>query len=177
MAFLKKAILLCLAGVIISVIAFLAWEESFYLDIKPFVPPVVYSGCIPIRNDSMGSGDFGKRRNGHRRHRGLDIISEIGSPVRASKGGLAFACDEKAGMGKFIMIKHKNGLGTLYGHLSKVYIRPIQLVRQGQLIGEVGRSGNANDRRIQTHLHFEVRKYGIPLDPKDYLCKQITSKN
>lgn len=177
MAFSKKIIISCLVGLAISAIAYFVWEESFYFDLKPFLPPIAYSGPIPIRNDSMGSGDFGKRRNGYRRHRGLDIAAHIGSPVMAAKGGLAFACDEKKGMGKFILIKHKQGLVTLYGHLSKICIRPIQLVRQGQLIGEVGNSGNANSSLIQPHLHFEVRKYGIPQDPKNYLCKQTTLKN
>ena len=60
---------------------------------------------------------------------------------------------------------------TIYSHLSKVCIKPIQKIRQGQLIGEVGKTGNARYNGILPHLHFEVRIHGVAADPKKYLSK------
>jgi len=77
--------------------------------------------------------------------------------------------DEKRGMGKYVVIKHPGNLITLYGHLSDIYVYRYEFVRQGTLIGRVGKTGNARSSAIQPHLHFEVRKNGLPQDPLDYL--------
>jgi len=174
MASLKyiKVILAGSVSVILISLAFFAWNESFYFDAVPCLSPIQYdSGGLAIRNDTRGDGDFGTKRNGNRNHEGIDLFAPVGTPVRAAKGGIAFAGDYPKGMGLFVKIKHKNGMLTVYGHLSKIYIKPIQRVRQGQIIGEVGKTGNARYREILPHLHFEIRRYGVPLDPKQYIRK------
>jgi len=142
----------------------------YFLDKDYFLSPVEYHGDILIRADSKGNGLFASSRKGHRMHQGLDLFASIGSPVFASRSGMVTATrDEKRGMGKYIVIRHGGDLITLYGHLSDIYVHKYEFIRQGALIGQVGKTGNARSSAIQPHLHFEVRKNGIPQDPLDYL--------
>lgn len=131
--------------------------------------PIAYKGPMPVRNDFRGDGEFGTKRRGNRSHQGIDILARIGTPVRAAKGGVAYACLQKKGMGKYVRIQHRAGLVTIYGHLSKICIKPVQRIRQGQVIGAVGDTGNAQYRGIQPHLHFEIRRHGVAVDPKKHL--------
>ena len=77
--------------------------------------------------------------------------------------------NKKTGSGNYVIIRHPGNISTLYGHLLEVYVKKNNLVRQGEVIGSVGKTGNANYADIQPHLHFEVRKNGIPQDPLEYL--------
>lgn len=149
--------------------SFFIYKESFYWDKSDFIIPVQYIGEIPIRSDIFGDGKFGAKRKNNRLHNGIDILVPYRAPVRAVKGGLAIAGEEKRGMGKYVVIKHKRGLTTVYGHLSDIYIKSTQMVRQGDVIGAVGKSGNASHKAIKPHLHFEIRKNGKPLNPKYFL--------
>lgn len=168
----KKSFILFTLGIIIAVpLGHLLWNESFYIDRVPFLCPIEYAGNFPLRNDWRGKGDFGARRNGNRSHQGIDILAPVGTPVRAAKGGIAFAGLHKKGLGKYVEIKHKNGLVTIYSHLSEICIKPIQKVRQGQTIGAVGKTGNARYNGIEPHLHFEIRRGGVAVDPKKFLLK------
>jgi murein DD-endopeptidase MepM/ murein hydrolase activator NlpD len=142
----------------------------YFLDKDYFLCPVEYRGDILVRCDSKGNGFFASSRRGRRMHQGLDLFAPVGSPVFASRSGVVtVTTDQKRGMGKYIVIRHQGGLMTLYGHLSDIYVRKYQFVRQGTLIGRVGKTGNANSPAILPHLHFEVRKNGIPQDPFDYI--------
>jgi murein DD-endopeptidase MepM/ murein hydrolase activator NlpD len=142
----------------------------YFLDKDYFLCPVEYQGDILIRSDSKGNGLFASSRKGNRMHQGLDLFAEVGSPVFASRSGMVVVTrDEKRGMGKYVVIRHPGKLITLYGHLCEIYVHKYELVRQGSLIGRVGKTGNARSDAIQPHLHFEVRKNGIPQDPMDYL--------
>jgi murein DD-endopeptidase MepM/ murein hydrolase activator NlpD len=87
----------------------------------------------------------------------------------ASRSGMVVRAERNKGMGNFIIIRHPGNLTTLYGHLSQIYVRPRQFVRQGEVIGAVGKTGNANYSDIQPHLHLEVRKGSAPQDPLEYL--------
>lgn len=141
----------------------------YYRDRKPFIPPVHYVGNVPIRNDTYGEGCFGASRRGKRVHRGLDILAPLRSEVRASKGGIARVRLQRNGMGKYVVIEHTGNYTTLYGHLSDWCVKDIQRVRQGDLIGYVGKTGNARYKKIEPHIHFEVRKEGTYLDPMIFL--------
>ncbi|MDI6758452.1 MAG: M23 family metallopeptidase [Candidatus Omnitrophota bacterium] len=141
----------------------------YFLDKVYFLCPIEYKTDIIIRNDNRGEGYFGARRNGNRLHQGVDFFAETGVPVRASCFGMVITVSESPGMGKYIVLKHAYGITTLYGHLSKIFITHHQLIRQGQIIGSVGKTGNANHPVVQSHLHFEVRKNNIPVDPLGYL--------
>lgn len=156
----------CLAGAL----GYLLRDKLFRADKFVFLSPIDYSGDIPIRRDDYGDGAFGARRSrGRRTHLGIDILAEVGISVIAVKSGVVLKAERNHGMGKYVEIKHKEGLVTLYGHLSKIMVKRGQRVLQGDIIGEVGKTGNANRRLILPHLHFEIRKFGAAQDPVDYL--------
>jgi murein DD-endopeptidase MepM/ murein hydrolase activator NlpD len=94
-------------------------------------------------------------------HTGLDIGGAYGQPIRAAAAGEVFFASLKGGYGKCIIILHGGGMSTLYGHCSQIVVVPGQRVRQGQLIGRVGSTG----RSTGPHLHFEVRRNGVPINP------------
>lgn len=147
----------------------------YFLDKDYFVCPIEYKGDAVIRCDSRGEGFFAARRNGRRIHEGVDLYAEIGSPVVAARSGRVIASkviankNKKTGSGNYVVMLHHGNITTVYGHLSRVYVRKNNFVRQGEVIGAVGKTGNANYHDIQPHLHFEVRKSGIPQDPLEYL--------
>jgi murein DD-endopeptidase MepM/ murein hydrolase activator NlpD len=141
----------------------------YFLDKFYFLCPIEYKSDILIRCDKRGDGFFASRRSGYRMHEGIDLFAETSTPVLAVRSGRVTAAKENRGMGKYIVIRHPDDITTIYGHLSKIYVVSNEFVRQGEVIGEVGKSGNANYRDIQPHLHFEVRKGGIPQDPLEYL--------
>ncbi|MBM3255226.1 MAG: M23 family metallopeptidase [Candidatus Omnitrophica bacterium] len=142
----------------------------YFLDKDYFLCPIDYKGGIFVRSDSRGDGFFGSPRSGNRLHEGIDLFAQIGTPVLAVRSGkVVISKVQHKGMGNYIVMRHPGNLVTIYGHLSKVYARRGDFVRQGKVIGEVGKTGNANYRDIQPHLHFEVREAGIPADPLEYL--------
>jgi murein DD-endopeptidase MepM/ murein hydrolase activator NlpD len=161
---MKKSLSLLL----IILFAYLVFS-LYFLDKTYFLCPVEYKRDIVIRSDSRGDGLFAAERNGNRLHEGIDLFAPIGSPVLASRSGKVIAAKENRGMGKLVIIKHPGNLTTIYGHLSQIYVRKNEFVQQGNVVGAVGKTGNANYRDIQPHLHFEVRKKGIPQDPLEYL--------
>ncbi len=108
---------------------------------------------------------FGWRRNpiSHRRefHTGLDIANYYGAPIRAAESGRVIFVGRYRGYGKMIILRHTNGYSTRYAHLSKFRVKYGQYVRQGRIIGYVGTTGYTTG----PHLHFEIRRYGKPLNP------------
>lgn len=125
---------------------------------------------IAIRHDARGGGGFGARRGNGRSHSGIDIQAKISTPVYAAKSGIAFRGNIPTGYGKYVMIYHPDGFQTLYGHLSDWNIASTQKVSRGDVIGFVGKSGNAAHKDIEPHLHFEIKKDGEPHDPQ-YLMR------
>ncbi len=98
-------------------------------------------------------------------HRGVDIRAPYGTPVRSTASGKVIYAGWLGPYGKAVVIKHKYGYQTLYGHLSKIKVRAGQRVKEGQIIGYVGSTG----RSTGPHLHYEIRRYGKLLNPKKYL--------
>jgi murein DD-endopeptidase MepM/ murein hydrolase activator NlpD len=141
----------------------------YFLDKQYFLCPIEYKGNFIVRNDNRGDGFFAAKRNGGRMHNGVDLFAETGTPVLAARSGKVIAAEHSRGMGNYVIIGHPGDIITLYGHLSGFCVLENDFVRQGQVIGSVGKTGNANYRDIQPHLHFEVRKEGIPQDPLKYL--------
>ena len=94
-------------------------------------------------------------------HTGEDIAAVYGSPFRAARGGRVLYAGWQTAYGKTIIIDNGNGTTTLYGHASKLDVSAGQSVGQGQQIGNVGSTGWSTG----PHLHFEVRKNGVPIDP------------
>lgn len=141
----------------------------YFFDRRPFLSPIYHSGNIPIREDAFGDGDFGAKRRGRRLHLGVDILAPMGTPVYAAKCGLVINAETNHGLGQYVEILHRDGLVTIYGHLSRIEVYQGQRVCQGDKVGEVGKTGNARNHLILPHLHLEVRKFGIPQDPMLYL--------
>ncbi len=135
---------------------------------EPYFKRPVISGSsrIIVRNDAHGSGEFGTKRRNGRSHSGIDILAPVGTPVYAAKSGIAFRGEVPTGYGKYIMIYHPDGYQTYYGHLSGWVVRSTKRVCRGELIGYVGKTGNAASKSMQPHLHFEIRLDGAPQDPR-----------
>lgn len=113
---------------------------------------------IPIRN--RVNSKFGWRRG--RLHAGIDLQLRIGDTVRAAFDGVVRLSEYHGGYGNCVMIRHYNGIETLYGHLSLKLVKPGELVNAGQVIGLGGSTG----RSTGPHLHFETRFLGRPFDPQ-----------
>lgn len=131
-------------------------------------------------NNNLGSGilgfpttrgmvfwNYGQNRGSHI-HAGIDIPRPVGTPMYAADSGIvSLTKSNPGGYGYYIIINHGNGLSTLYAHMyqSSVRVRVGQKVKKGQLIAEVGNNGRSSG----PHLHFEVRKNGGTVNPKNYL--------
>ena len=109
---------------------------------------------------------FGPRASGN--HTGLDIATSTGTTIVAAAGGtVTFSGNNGGGFGNFIKIDHGNGVETLYGHCSKLYVKAGQTVSQGEAIAAVGSTGNSTG----PHLHLEIRVNGERQNPQLYLYK------
>lgn len=146
----------------------LLFNELRFLDRRDFLSPFDKSIELRVRSDSYGKGHFKARRKG-RRHSGLDLAAPLESNVRAVKSGWVVVARESRNMGKHIELYHKKGLVTVYGHLKEIKIRMLQRIRQGEIIGSVGKSGNAGYKNMKAHLHLEVIKNGQYQDPAKWL--------
>lgn len=97
-----------------------------------------------------------------RMHNGLDLKVNIGDTIVAAfDGKVRIVRYERRGYGKYVVIRHDNGLETIYGHLSKQLVEENQLVKAGEVIGLGGNTG----RSTGSHLHFETRFLGIAINP------------
>jgi len=169
---IKRDIIIALTAVAVTVMAtVLAYKpvSLFVYNVKEpyYICPIKTAGAkIVVRNDAHGDGEFGSKRRNGRSHSGIDILSKVGTPVYAAKSGIAFKAEVPTGYGKYVMIYHPDGCQTYYGHLAEWAISPVQRVDRGDLIGYVGKTGNAASKSMEPHLHFEIRKDGEPQDPR-----------
>lgn len=115
----------------------------------------------PVSSAKMTSS-YGERWG--RTHKGVDLVSSDKSILAADDGVVSFV-GTQSGYGNVIIIDHKNGYETLYGHLSKINVEKGQLVEKGGAIGVMGSTG----RSTGTHLHFEIHKDGSVQNPMKYL--------
>ncbi|BAZ69602.1 peptidase M23B [Fischerella sp. NIES-4106] len=127
------------------------------------------TGMFAYPSDAPTSSPFGWRVHpilGYRRfHAGQDFAASYGSTIRAADSGTVIFAGWYGGYGKAAIIDHGNGVTTLYGHTSELYVSEGQTVKRGQAIAAVGSTGLSTG----PHLHFEVRKNGTPVDPMNYL--------
>ena len=125
--------------------------ETYRINLKNY--------CMPTPSRVITS-QFGPRWG--RQHKGLDIKVYIGDTIRAAfSGKIRVVRYEAKGYGNYVVIRHNNGLETIYGHLSKHLVRENQTVRAGDPIGLGGNTG----RSTGSHLHFETRLCGVALNP------------
>ena len=112
------------------------------------------------------TSDFGPRGRGV--HEGIDLAAPRGTPVLASASGrVAYSGNGMRGYGKVVVLKHDNDLSTVYAHNSVLQVRMGDNVKKGQTIAKVGATGRATG----PHLHFEIRRRGVPEDPRKYLSR------
>lgn len=128
--------------------------ESYTFDLTEF--------CMPTHQTRI-TDVYGYRPRRRRMHYGLDVKVYVGDTIRAAFTGKVRIVKNygRRGYGKMILIRHDNGLETVYGHLSKQLVKENQLVRAGEVIGLGGNTG----RSTGSHLHFETRFLGIPINP------------
>ena len=97
---------------------------------------------------------------------GIDIAVPEGTPIKAAENGIViYAGDGLKDFGKTVLVRHEDGLVTVYGHASEIEVERGATVRRGQEIARSGLTGNADSPK----LHFEVRKNSTPVDPTKYL--------
>lgn len=173
---LYKILLYCITLSLIYPLSPIIFKRFISRKENRFTPPLRLENGVVIRSDMIGDGRFNASRSGgRRRHSGLDIVAKIGEPVFAAKSGIATTGEVVLGMGKYVKVIHPDGYITIYGHLSSIDVADKDWVWQGQRVGEVGKSGNANNPRIEAHLHFEIRRDGLTHDPSALLG--ISDKN
>ncbi len=102
-------------------------------------------------------------------HLGVDIKADEGVLVHAAKEGAVVETGRKRGYGNTIVIRHRDGLKTLYAHLQTVYVSPGMPVGMGDIIGTVGNSG----RSTGSHLHFGVYREDKPVDPMSFTYERL----
>lgn len=109
---------------------------------------------------------FGPRASGN--HTGLDIAGPVGTTIAAAAGGtVTFSGWDAYGLGYAVKISHGNGVETVYGHCSKLYVKAGQTVESGEAIAAMGSTGNSTG----SHLHLEIRVNGARQNPQLYLYK------
>lgn len=125
--------------------------DSFRISLKHFCMPTV---------SRVVTSNFGARWG--RAHKGLDIKVYIGDTIRAAfSGKVRMVRYEGGGYGKYVVIRHNNGLETIYGHMSAQLVEENQIVKAGDPIGLGGNTG----RSTGSHLHFETRICGVAINP------------
>jgi murein DD-endopeptidase MepM/ murein hydrolase activator NlpD len=126
---------------------------------------------IPLGYPHYGviSSEYGNRSNpfggsSSEFHAGFDFKGDIGDPVYATGDGIVERCDWYGGYGNAVVILHKSGYESLFGHLSKVNVSQGMEIKAGDLIGFVGSTG----RSTGAHLHYEIRKNGSDINPEPF---------
>lgn len=139
------------------------------LHTMPVAAPGIQSAvpCAwPVSHPTMQiTSCFGEPRSGGRRHKGLDIAAPRGTAVTATAPGKTSFAGTQKGYGKLVIIDHCNGYETAYAHLDTILTSCSSPVRRGTIIGRLGATGNATG----PHLHYEVRRNGLALDPAPFL--------
>jgi murein DD-endopeptidase MepM/ murein hydrolase activator NlpD len=152
------------AGLAAALLAAVAVELS-YGNWRPVVSPLPNHPLL-VRADAKGDGAFGAPRSGGRRHRGVDLAAPLQTPVAAVRSGRVVEARADPGLGRYVVIAHRAGWQSLYAHLEEVRVREGQRVRQGEVLGIVGKTGNARHEQIMPHLHLEIVQGGAPVDPQ-----------
>lgn len=142
--------------------------------IKEPVTRVVQSGTTP-RPPTVATGSFSNPTWGNftsgfgmrwgRMHNGIDVAGPVGRNITAADAGRVEFAGRRGAYGNLVIINHENGYQTYYAHLSSINVSRGQRVHKGEVIGGMGSTGNSTG----SHLHFEVRRNGQPLNPLNFV--------
>lgn len=146
------------------------WDNpsiNCYKDIEiPLTAKIDVSGFIYPVNSNRITSEFGYRSRFGRMHYGIDLGLKTGDTVRSTFDGIVRIVNfEMYGYGKYIVIRHSNGVETVYAHLSKQLVERNQIIQAGQPIGLGGNTG----RSTNPHLHYEIRYFGLALNPSSII--------
>ncbi|RVT85167.1 M23 family peptidase [Rhodobacteraceae bacterium CCMM004] len=119
--------------------------------------------AIPVKDAFRFTSGFGPRWG--RMHNGTDFAGAHGTPIYATADGVVTHSGWQSGYGRLVKIQHEFGIETRYAHMSKLRVKVGQRVSRGDRIGDMGNSG----RSTGTHLHYEVRVGGTPVNPMTYI--------
>lgn len=117
-------------------------------------------GCFNMPSWGPVSSTFGWRHKKY--HKGIDIQLRKGDTIVSAFDGMIRFAKRKGGYGNLVIVRHYNGLETVYAHLSKIKVQEGQVVAAGELLGLAGSTGKSTG----PHLHFEVRFMGVPVNPQ-----------
>ena len=140
-------------------IAFLTRSKSFIHDLERSIPTY-----LPVEGVLTADYEEGRMNSG-RPHRGIDIGAERGKLVHAAADGVVIFSGWTHDLGNLIIIYHGDGFFTYYGHNQELLRTRNSFVKKGDPIARLGSSGHSS----APHLHFEIWRDGVPLDPKDYI--------
>lgn len=132
-----------------------------------------FLAALPTQRPAAGyfTSGFGVRKSPtsgkQKMHEGLDIANRPGTPIFSPSNGIVIFAGPKAAYGRTIVIDHGYGLETWYGHTRRILVKKGDKVRRGQRIALMGSTG----RSTGSHLHYEVRIHGIPVDPLSYILE------
>jgi murein DD-endopeptidase MepM/ murein hydrolase activator NlpD len=116
----------------------------------------------PLAGDvGVVSSSFGAPR-GRSTHQGVDFRAPRGTKVVATADGVVAFAGRSGDYGRMVVLDHGNGWETRYAHLHRIKVEKGDRIRRGRTLGTVGHSGNADG----DHLHYEVRRDGVPIDPR-----------
>lgn len=144
-------------------------------------PPQGREPLLPPLRQQLGDGDAAQQSSneptswplaqagfitreltgGARNHPGLDIAVPYDSYIRAAGGGVVRAAGEDEVYGFYVLVDHGDGYESMYGHASRIFVKPGDIVERNEVIALSGSTG----RSTAPHLHFEIRKDGEPIDP------------
>lgn len=144
----------------------LRWEEDGKVSWYDGAGKGERKGTMAMPASGRISSGFGLRRHPvlrfTRMHKGLDIAAGYGAPIRAANDGVVVFAGRNGGYGNFVRLNHSGGMGTGYGHMSRILVRPGQRVSKGQQIGAVGSTGISTG----PHLHYELYRNGVAINPR-----------
>lgn len=137
-------------------------DQKSFLNALPTKKPAegLFSSGFGVRVSPFGDGV-------EKMHEGLDIANGVGTPIKAPAQASVVFAGRKSGYGQIVILDHGYGLETWYGHTSRILVKPGQLVHRGQTIALIGNSGHSTG----SHVHYEVRVHGIPVDPLNYILE------
>lgn len=130
-----------------------------------------------IQQNSLSKVDFAKpvkfykitqrfKPASNPKHKGIDLAGRKNSPIfSTAQGRVVYVGKKFSGYGLLVLVKHKNGYSSLYSHLNKAFVSAGKTLKKGQLIGAMGKTGRASG----VHLHFELMKNKIPINPELFI--------